>query len=432
MEGLKSFYRLLLFLLPLLGPQLLVAQHDLVYFITSAQQNSPLIKDNANLVLANGLEAERLRALYLKPQISATGAYLFAPIISSDNGRTRLNLNSSGAEKYVGYDIASSNGGNYQALLNLTQPLFNEQRFKTIEEQLLIGSQVIRNNAQLTAHDIEKIVTDQYILCLQDYKQVSYVENMVKLLNEQRDLFKKLVEGSIYKQSDLSLLNIEYQNFLAQLAQIKANTRRDFLDLNILCGINDTTYFQVPNVVLTLNTSPERSAYLEKYHLDSLNLSAQQKIFELKYKPQLNWFANTGFNGVYAPNIYRRFGLSAGVNLTYNLFDGHQKNFNRDKILVLQKSISFYRENFISQNTVRKTKILNELQSYTERLAIAEQQMKDYDALLNAYKKEIISGQLTIVNYLNTLKNRAIIQRDYTLLSSQQQLLINAYNYWNW
>jgi len=124
--------------------------------------------------------------------------------------------------------------------------------------------------------------------------------------------------------------------------------------------------------------------------------------------------------------------LSGGLNLTYNLSDGHQKNFNRDRILVLQKSISFYRENFISQNTVRKTKILNELQSYTERLAIAEQQMKDYDALLNAYKKEIISGQLTIVNYLNTLKNRAIIQRDYTLLSSQQQLLINAYNYWNW
>jgi outer membrane protein TolC len=425
-------FLLLIPLLVILHHQPLSAQHDLNYYIATAQQNSPLIKDNGNLVSANQFEAERLRALYTKPQLSATAAYSFAPILSNDNGRTRLDLNSVGAEKYVGYDIASSNGGTYQALLNLIQPLFSEQRLKTTQEQLVVGSQILQNNAKLTAHDLEKIVTDQYILCLQDYKLANYTEGMVKLLLEQRDLFRKLVESSIYKQSDLSLLNIEYQNFLAQLAQIKANTRRDFFDLNILCGINDTTYLPLLNAELILNGRLENSAYLQKYRLDSLNLATQQKIFELKYKPQLSWFANAGLNGVYVPNFYRRFGLSAGLNLSYTFYDGHQKEINQDRITVLQKSISAYRENFLSQNSVRKTKILNELQSYTERLAIAEQQLKDYDVLINAYKREIISGQLTIVNYLNTLKNRALVQRDYTLLSSQQQLLINAYNYWNW
>lgn len=204
------------------------------------------------------------------------------------------------------------------------------------------------------------------------------------------------------------------------------------MDLNILCGINDTTFRQLQNVALSLNNPISNSMFLEKYRLDSVNLTVQQKIFELKYKPQLNLFANTGLNAVYAPTIPKRFGLSLGLNFTYNFYDGNQKKINRKKTEVLAQSVSFYRNNFITQNTIRKAKIITELQSYTDRISIAQQQLKDYDILLGSYKKEIILGQLSIINYTMILKNMAIVQRDYTLLFSQQQTLINAYNYWNW
>jgi hypothetical protein len=81
---------------------------------------------------------------------------------------------------------------------------------------------------------------------------------------------------------------------------------------------------------------------------------------------------------------------------------------------------------------MRKTKILNELQSYTTRINIAESQLKEYSTLLNLYKKEILTGQLSIITYVMVLKNMATMQRDNTILSSQKQSLINAFNYWNW
>lgn len=408
------------------------AQNNLSYYIIAARQNSPLINDNKNQSKANQLDAERLKALYTKPQIGVTANYLFSPIISTDNNKTSFELNSNGATNYFGYDFASTNGGTYQALLNVTQPLFNGQRYKTASEQLTVTSQINQNNSKLTEHDIEKIVTDQYILCLQDNKQTAYAEAMVKLLADQKDVLKKLVESSIYKQSDLTLLNIEHQNFLAQLTTFKANYRRDLMDLNILCGINDTALEQLQSIDLALNNTVSNSMFLEKYHLDSMNLVAQQKAFELKYKPQLNLFANTGLNAVYAPTIPNRFGISAGLSFTYNFFDGNQKAINQNKTEVLEQSVSFYKSNFITQNTIRKSKILTELQSYTDRISIADQQLKDYDVLLNSYKKEIISGQLSIINYTMVLKSMATVQRDYTLLFSQKQSLINAYNYWNW
>jgi outer membrane protein TolC len=409
-----------------------LAQNNLSFYIAVAKQNSPLINDNKNQSKANLLDAERLKAFYTKPQIGVTANFLFAPIISTDNNKASFEPNSNGATNYYGYDIGATNGGQYQALIGVSQPLFNGKRYQTAGEQLTVTSQINENNSKLIAHDIEKIVTDQYILCLQDNKQITYAEVMIKLLADQKEILKMLVENSIYKKSDLSLLNIEYNNFLAQLTAFKANYRRDLMDLNILCGISDTATVQLENSGLILNNTVSNSMFLEKYRLDSLSLVVQRNAFELKYKPQLNLFANTGLNAVYAPSIPNRFGISAGLSFTYNLFDGHQKAINQSKTQVLEQSVSFYKNNFITQNSVRKSKILIELQSYTDRISLSEQQLKDYDLLLSSYKKEILSGQLSIINYTMVLKNMAIVQRDYTLLFSQQQSLINAYNYWNW
>ncbi len=408
------------------------SQTNLDYYISSAKANSPLINDNNNLSKASQLEAERLKAFYTKPQIGITASYLFSPIINLDNNQRKFEANSPGAGTYYGYDFAAANGGQYQALLNFTQPLFYSQKLKIVTQQVNLTSQISQNNAKISAHDIEKVVTDQYILCLQDSKQIEYAQSMINLLHEQKDLVRKLVESSIYKQSDLTLLNIESRNFQLQLSTFTSIYKRDLMDLNILCGINDTTYKTLQGIELNISTVVSNSLFLEKYRLDSLNLVAARNNFELKYRPQLFAVANTGLNAVYAPTIPYRFGVNAGFTFTYSLYDGKQKNINSNKTDVLLKSVLFYEDNFSVQNNIRKTKALNEIQSASDRMIITEQQLKDYEILLNLYKKEILTGQLSIINYITTLKNMATIQRDNAILFSQKQLLINTYNYWNW
>lgn len=410
----------------------LISQTNLEYYIAAAKQNSPLINDNQNQSKVNQLEAQRLKAFYTKPQVGITASYIFSPIINLDNNQTKFEANSIGADKYLGYDFAAANGGQYQALLNLTQPLFNGQKIKTTTEQINVTSQISQNNIKLTSHDIEKIVTDQYILCLQGIKQINYSNSMLKILSEQKDIIKKLVDASIYKQSDLSLLNIEYHNFVFQQSSFAANYKRDIIDLNILCGIKDTSMVILNDLDLKLTPLTENSFFNEKYRLDSINLITSKNVFELKYKPQFNIIANTGLNAVYAPTIPNRFGLNAGFSFAYNFFDGKQKNINRNKTDIQLKTISYYKENFANQNTMRKIKIVNEFQSYTNRINIIEQQLKEYETLLTLYKKEILTGQLSIINYVTVLKNMATMQRDNTILLSQKQSLINAYNYWNW
>jgi len=410
-----------------------VYAQDLAYYIEKAKINSPLIQDNKNQSEAAHLEADRLKAFYTKSQISLTAIYSFDPIVSRDNGRSKLDLNPSGsAENYSGYDLAASNGGIYQGLLNINQPVFNGVRYETAAEQVLVGAQINQNNIQLAAHDLEKFITDQYILCLQDYRQTQYLENLVRIISEQTNMVSKLVENGIAKQSDLSLLSIEQKTQQTALSTFRATYRRDLMDLRVLCGISDTAFQVLNNIDLQLQEDVVKSRFTERYRLDSLSLVASQKVFELKYKPTVSLFANTGLNAVYAPTIPNRLGLGAGINFTLNLTDGKQRGITQQKTAVLMRTTKLYKDFFYSQNSVRKNRILTELKSVGERVSLTEDQLKEYQKLLEFYKQELSRGQISVINYITTLKTMAITQRDFVILKTNRDLLVNLYNYWNW
>lgn len=412
--------------------QAIQAQNSLEWYVQQGIESSPLLFGNKNLSEGNKLETERLKAFYTKPQIGISAYYLFSPIISHDGGKTEFQFNAENATNYYGYDLAATNGGQYSALLNITQPLFNGKSYRTAQEQLNISSEINDNNSRITARDIEKVITDQYILCLQDLKELASVKEMNVILADQQSVMDPLVQNGIYKRSDQLLLNIEVQNVKAQQALLNAKYKKDLLSLNILAGQSDTSTVILSPIDLSVDQLAENSGFVQKYTLDSLNLVAQQNLFELKYRPQLNVFANTGLNAVHAPTLPNRFGLSAGVSFTYNFFDGNQRSINRQRMKALQNGISFSKERFIQQNDAKKQQLLIELRSLNERVKILQKQLSEYDTLLEAYRQEMAAGQLSVINYITVLKNRSVSKRDLSLFEAQKLTLINAYRYWNW
>lgn len=427
-------YGLLLAGLGLLLTAPAMAQRGLETYLDKARQSSPLIRDNQNQIQANALEAQRLQAFYTKPLVQLTGAAQFSPIFSTDGGGVRPELNSNGADRYFGYDLAVSNGGLYQGLVNVTQPISNLFRARAFAEPFVLASQIGQTVIGLGQHDVERIVTDQYILCLQDRLQVQYTDSLLQLLSDQRGIVLKFVEASLLKRSDLTLVDIETQTQRNLRVAYQTAYRRDVLELNALSGIADTTAVELAPLNLTLapDIGPVESGFTRRYALDSLALLAQQNIFDLRYRPQWNFIANGGLNTSYLPALPRRLGFSAGVSLIWTLYDGHQKRLNSQRTAVLQQSFGNYRRFILTQNEVRRERLRGELRGLDERLVVFRQQIAGYEAVLASYRGELLQGQLSIINYVTVLKNMVAARRDALLLQSNRQLLINAYNYYNW
>jgi hypothetical protein len=407
------------------------AQYDLQTYIKAAKDNSPLIKDNINQSEATKIEVERLKALYTKPQVGITANYLFAPVVSQDNGKTTLLLNPENTNKYFGQETSLTNGGLYQALIGVNQPLFMQSKFKVIADEAMISTKVNDNNIRLTNFELEKIITDQYLLCLQDLNRIKFLNKYITLLNEQKDLVTKLVNGSVFKLSDVTLLNIEIQSQLIVLQTLQASYKKNLMDMNTIAGVTDTAYHELTATTLQLSAATDNSSFIQKYSLDSSILIAQQKVFELRYKPQWNVFANGGLNASYISSLPRRIGVTAGITYTKTLFDGHQKEINQRRTATLLKTSQAYKENFINQNAIRKNNLLEQIKAIDQRGKLTEVQVKEYDTLLGYYKQELIRGQLSVINYVNTIKSAIALENEFITMQTNRQLLINTYNYWN-
>jgi outer membrane protein TolC len=400
---------------------------DLNYFLEKAKSNSPLINRSRNENLIADLDMKQIHSILSKPEINIESSILFAPIISRD----KFQFVSEGADRYNGYDLAITEGGQYQAVVAVKQPLFTSSKYQAYSEKNNITHRINDNNIVLTIHEAEQLVTYQYLLCLKSDLEVDNSLVILKEIEEQISILKKLVESAVNRQTDLLLMQIEYKNIEVELTSYKTEYKNNLYDLYLLCGLRDTVVTEIEGIDLQLKSeNPSGSRFLNSYTLDSINIMSSLSIEELKYRPEVDIFADAGLNAVYLPSV-NRLGFSTGLNFKMNLFDGKQKEIMRNRAVVNLNSIRFEKNNFITKNDIYRNKIISNIKSLDERMKIIDGQELQYQTLLNVYSKEFSQGEITALDYKNLLKDISSKLHEKLLLKIERQTLINSYNYWN-
>jgi len=423
----------LIFFLAFFGTINLIAQkRDLDFYLDQAKTNSPLINQNQNQGEMINLDLEQIRRMLSKSEINIESNVLFAPIISHDHQSNHFEWASGGADDYNGYDLASTDGGQYQAFVSVQQPLFTHSMYRSYLNKSTVSRQINKNDLALTIHEIRYLVTHQYLICLKSKKLAENRKSLLDRLDEQINTMRKLVENAIYNQTDLILLQIEYRNYLIEYKALQADYENNLYDLYQLSGIRDTTRQDIPEVNIQINRDTFlQSKFVNAYELDSLNATADQSIYLLKYKPRLSLFANAGLNAVYLPK-FNRLGFSTGFNLTWNIYDGNQGKIQKEKTAIEQQTIVFNKNFFITKNTINKNKILNQIELIGQRMTLYEQQINQYDQLYEVYREEMPMNMVSVMDFKILLNDMSSAQKEYLTLEMEKQILINAYNYWNY
>lgn len=404
---------------------------DLEYYIGHAKEKSPLINQSENEKKIVALDLQQMNRILFKPEINVNSGFTFSPIISRDNNSGSFHLVSEGATDYIGHDLALTDGGQYQALVSIRQPLLSGSKYKAFINKADISQQINDNNITLTIHELEQVVGYQYLLCIRSLKEAENSLSLIRNLEKQYTLIQKLVENGIYKQTDLMLMQIELENYNLEYKSYKAEYISNLYDLNQICGLTDTCVVGLKDNEFKINpATTAKSGFLTGFRLDSLNLLSDQAVNELKYKPQIDLFADAGLNAAYLP-YPRRLGISAGLALTWNIFDGHQKNIQREKSAVNLQTLEFRKNNFMTQNEISRNKIIAQLNSVKERIMLNEMQADKYKHLAEAYSKELSLGEASVMDFKNLLKDIAAKNQELLQLRMESQFLINSYNYLN-
>ncbi|MFB6318995.1 TolC family protein [Saccharicrinis sp. FJH54] len=404
----------------------------LSYYMDKAKANSPLIHETRNLNKILDLNMDQIEAVLKKPEVDASVNVLFAPIINHDGLKNRFQWVSSGAEQYTGYDLAGTDGGQYQAVVTVKQPLFNKSKLEAYQNNNAVSHQINENKIKMTVHEVEQLVGYQYLLCVKSQNEKGLQQTMIHDLREQKRTLQNLVNNGIYKQTDLMLLDIELKNYMIQYKNQLSEFQQNLYDLNLLCGISDTTLVNLADTVYTLKPAIEKqSDFLTTFKLDSMKIRTEQDLYDLQYKPKIDLYGSAGMNAVYVPGI-NRLGFSTGLSFSMPLFDGNQRAAEQKKNRIHLETLEFKKDRFLSKYQMQNNGLLKQISLKTGQIQLLENQIKQYKTLIEAYNKELTLGEASVMDINNIYRDMASKKKDLLRLKTEKQYLINAYNYWNY
>lgn len=233
-------------------------------------------------------------------------------------------------------------------------------------------------------------------------------------------------------ESDYLLLQLDIESKKLELKQIQNNFKTSIAQLYSLSGIPLESIDKIAQPDISAIGSPTEFFYNKKFQNDSLQVAADEQVFNNQYKPQVSVYANTGLNAVELQNIEHRIGASAGLRLTIPIYDGGQRKFNEMQNDMKKESLEYYRENSKIQLKNRLESIKQQVSGLDKTMQLMENQLKKQNNILEIYKGKLVQGQVSIVDYLNVIQNYK--QNVYAQLQMQTNhwLLQSQYNFINW
>jgi outer membrane protein TolC len=352
----------------------------------------------------------------------------YKPIVAGN-----INANYAPIINGYGYDSAITNGQTVSGLLGVNQKIIGKGIVNTQAETFQLMKEGLLLNISIASKDLNKAIVSQYITASGSLGQVDYNDKTVVLLNNGAAILKKLTQNSIYKQTDYLLYLATVKQLELQALQLKQQYQNDLSLLNYLSGETDTTFVKLksPEVILKNKLNVEKSVFLKQFEIDSLKIINQNKLIDTNYKPSLSLLADAGYLSSFTYQGYKNFGISAGVGLSIPIYDGNQKQLQHLKNETALATNLAYKNNFnkqFQQQMLILHQKLKQTQAIEKQL---ESQLLIADALIEADKKLLLSGDAQITDFVIAIGNVININNAISQNKINKLQIINEINYWS-
>lgn len=390
-------------------------EKDLNFYLQKAQTNSPLLSDLKNQIKSNSLDSLLFRATR-KPQVSGNLYANYAPLLDS-----------------IGYDTTLSNGKTLSALIGVNQRILGKNQIKTQSQSYKLITDALVLNKKIAFKDLNKTITSQYISASGTSDQITYNQKINALLKNEAAILKKLTQNSVYKQTDylIFLASIKQQDLV--VLQLKQQYQNDLGLLNYLSGEVDSTFVNLkkPEISLKNIKKDEKIIFLKPFEIDSLKIQNQNKLIDNAYKPTISLLADSGYMSTFINSPYRNFGFSVGVGASIPIFDGHQRILQHQKNDILLNTNLAYKTNFKKQYSQQLLLLNQKLKQATEIENQLNSQLTITEALIEADKKLLVTGDAQIMEYVIAVGNLISIKNAISQNNINKLQTINEINYWS-
>lgn len=384
-------------------------------YIQLAKENSATLYNFQNQILSNRIDSQILKATR-KTQLNLVSTEMYAPVIHG-----------------WGYDEIISNLAQVSAMVQATKALISRGYLAAQYRTIALQNQSLLDTLLLSTKDLVKTVTEQYITAYGDQLTLDYSKELFDLLKNEELVLRKLAQSNIIKQTDFLAFNITMQQQELTYLQAQIQYNADFLTLNYLAGIMDTTInrLEEPKLGDSLVHDFYSSVFYKRYITDSSRIVNERKLIDYSYRPSFDAFTDAGLNSSLQNTPYKNIGFSFGVNIKLPLYDGHQKNLKYQKLDIEERTRLKNKSFFITQYNQQVSQLNIQLYATNQLFEKIKQQVNYTRALIMAYDKLFETGDVRITDFVTAITNYLAAQNSYRQNFIGRLKIINQINYWN-
>ena len=263
-------------------------------------------------------------------------------------------------------------------------------------------------------------------------EQVAYNENMLALLKKELIILKKLTQNSVYRQTDYLIFISTLKQQELQVVQLKQQYQNDLSLLNYLSGEKDISFVKLvqPNIHLKNIAKEEATVFEKQFVTDSLKIINQNKLVDNSYKPALSFIGDAGYMSSFVQQGYKNFGFSVGLGLSIPIYDGNQRTLLHQKNETALATNLAYKNNFKTQYEQQLLMLNQQLDQSVEIQNQLQSQLQISEALIEANKKLLLSGDAQITDFVLAIGNAIGINNAISQNKINNLQLINEINYW--
>ncbi|MFZ4563590.1 MAG: TolC family protein [Bacteroidales bacterium] len=383
-------------------------------YIDNGVKHSPVLQDLSSQILLNQYDSLISRASYL-PQVNFNGLMMYAPVIND-----------------WGYSDVITNGQNLIGTINVNQDIFNKKNREAHSEKYGLESGKLKNAKNISLNELKKAITAQYLAAYAAREELTFQEEILSSLKNEAAILKAWTEKGIYRQTDYLSMQVEMLNLGRNIRDLDLQYRREWWNLNLICGIGDTVLcdLALPVIHDNLGKTEENSIFFRSFVIDSLVIKNEKLLIDRRYKPVVSWFADGGLINNEPQYLYQNLGISAGLSMTLPIFDGNQRKFNYQKIRMQEETRKNYQDNFRFRYHSQLRQLQSELETTRRYMQENEKQISLSHELVAADKILLNTGAALITDYILAIKNLIEAKHAGLVYQIRTQYILNEINFW--
>ena len=114
------------------------------------------------------------------------------------------------------------------------------------------------------------------------------------------------------------------------------------------------------------------------------------------------------------------------------LYDGKQKKLQYQKIAINEAVRTNYQNFYSNQHMLQIEQIQSTISENNQLTEQIQKQLLSSETLIKASKQLLNKGELSITDFIQTIKNYIDIKNQLNQAEFKKMQLTNELNYWNW